>query len=304
MNKKLEWVVENEYKGKRLDASVNKKFDYISRSEAQTLIKENGITVDGCSVKPSIKLKGNEVITIFLKDKEEIKCIEATPLNFPVVFEDDHIIVINKPSGLVVHPGAGHEKTTVVSALLSHTKLSPIGAPIRPGVVQRLDKATSGLMVLAKTEASHRKMAELFSTHDIEKEYTAIIQGHIVNRKGRIEVAIERDRVHRKRMQPTTSEKGRMAISQFEVIEYLNGATLVRVNIKTGRTHQIRVHMAFAGHPLLGDTLYRGRKLNGKAEHFLHSTILGFSHPITNEKMRWQVDLPDRFSEVLNELKN
>ncbi len=301
---KITWTIEPEYIGLRLDAAISSKYPDISRSVASDMIKNSEILLNGDLVKPSIKLKGEEVLTITFRDDEaENTVLQPTPMNFPVLFEDDDIIVINKPTGLVVHPGAGGETETVVSALLSHTNLSPVGAPIRPGVVQRLDKETSGIMILAKTRKAHMNLAEAFAGHDIHKEYIAIAQGHIANKKGRIEVAIERDRVHRKRMKATSPENGRMAISKFEVIEYLEGASLVRVKILTGRTHQIRVHMQFIGHSLYGDATYGGRKLLGKHEHFLHSAKLSLKHPITGEQMTWEADPPEAFQEAINKLK-
>ncbi|GAB4275957.1 MAG: RluA family pseudouridine synthase [Candidatus Rifleibacteriota bacterium] len=303
MNNVIEWTIEEDFAGTRLDAAINKNFGSdLSRTRIQEMLKNGRITLDGRTVKPGYKVKGGEKVIITLPEKEPESDLVATPINFPIIYEDEHIIVINKPSGLVVHPGAGREKETVVSALLSHTRLSPIGAPLRPGVVQRLDKETSGIMLLAKTKEAHKKLVAAFSSHNIEKEYLAIIQGHIVNRKGRIEVAIERDKVHRKRMKATSPEKGRMAVSCFEVIEYLKTASLVRVTIKTGRTHQIRVHMAFTGHPLLGDTLYGGHKYEGKSQHFLHSARLSMKHPITGRQMEWKAPIPEPFKMALTRL--
>lgn len=304
MNKVEEWLVENEFAGMRLDQAINQKYREISRTLAQSMIKAGEISLDGSSVKPGFKLKGGEKIQLSLHKEEPVSDITATPLDFKILYEDKHIVVIDKPAGLVVHPGAGKETVTVVSALLGHTSLSPIGAPTRPGVVHRLDKGTSGIMVLAKTREAHRRLTEAFSGRELEKEYLAIIQGHIVNRKGRIEVAIERDKIHRKRMKATPAAKGRMAISLFEVIEYLEGATLVKVKILTGRTHQIRVHMAFTGHPLLGDITYGGKRWQKRAHHFLHSSRLAFNHPITGAKLELQAELPPDFAQALQELRS
>lgn len=303
MNKAIEWIIESEFAGNRLDSAINQKFgNQFSRTQAQELLKSGDITVDGKKVKPGLKVKGGEKVVIPEIEEEKETGISATKLNFPILYEDRQIIVIDKPSGLVVHPGAGGEKETVVSALLGHTKLSPIGAPARPGVVHRLDKGTSGIMLLAKTKDAHRKLASAFAGHEVEKEYIAIIQGHIVNRKGRIEVAIERDKVHRKRMKATSPEKGRMAISHFEVLEYLDGATLVKVRILTGRTHQIRVHMAFTGHPLLGDSTYGGRKAKFGSGHYLHAWRLSLTHPSSGKKMEWRAEIPAAFKKALAEL--
>jgi 23S rRNA pseudouridine1911/1915/1917 synthase len=266
------------------------------------MIKAGEITIANLQTKANLKLKGGERIQIKFPEQEKEITLTATELDFPIIFEDDHMVVINKPSGLVVHPGAGRETHTVVSALLGHTNLSPIGAPVRPGIVQRLDKETSGVMVLAKTAQAHKALVKSFSSHELDKEYLAIIQGHIVNKKGRIEVAIDRDKIHRKRMKATTPEKGRMAISRFEVIEYLKSTSFVKVAIETGRTHQIRVHMSFTGHPLLGDTTYGARKLPQNQQHFLHSYRLVINHPVSNKGMEFKAKLPEKFAAKLIEL--
>ncbi|MGM0598414.1 MAG: RluA family pseudouridine synthase [Candidatus Rifleibacteriota bacterium] len=303
MNNIHEWTVEENFAGTRLDAAISQKFkNKISRTKAQEMIKTGAITIEGQEVKANLKLKGGEKIAINFPEQEKEITVNATQLDFPILFEDDHMIVINKPSGLVVHPGAGREPHTVVSALLSHTSLSPIGAPVRPGVVQRLDKETSGVMVLAKTVQAHKALIKSFSSHKLDKEYLAIIQGHIVNKKGRIEAAIDRDKIHRKRMKITTPEKGRMAISSFEVLEYLDRTSFVRVAIETGRTHQIRVHMAFTGHPLLGDTTYGARKLEQNRHHFLHSYRLVVDHPVSGKELEFIAGLPERFISELQEL--
>lgn len=303
MSKLEKWIVESDCQEQRLDLAVSNKYDSISRNLAQEMIKNGEIKVNGAIVKPSFKLKGEEIVEIVLREEDAPFEVVATELDFPVLYEDDYIVVINKPYGLVVHPGAGKETTTVVSAMLGHTSLSSVGSPLRPGVVHRLDKETTGLMVLAKTQQAHTKLVEMFSSQQVEKEYFAIVGGRIANRRGRVEVAIERDKVHRKRMKATSNQKGKLALSRFEAVEYLKDATLVRVTLVTGRTHQIRVHMAFTGHPLLGDTLYGGKKLNKQAEHFLHSSRLSFSHPITGQSMEFEAPLPGRFAEVLEQMR-
>lgn len=303
MNKSEIWLVDEEFEGLRIDQAICEQFEDISRSMSQDMLKNKEILVNGKAVKPSLRLKGGEEVAIQHRSLETITELQPTPLYFPIIFEDEHLVVVNKPSGLVVHPGAGREKETVVSAMLSHTQLSPIGAPTRPGIVHRLDKETSGLMVLAKTFEAHRGLSTAFSEHQVDKWYTALIGGRIVNKKGRIEVAIERDKVHRKRMKASSSPEARMAISLFEVEEYLNSASLVNVQILTGRTHQIRVHMAFTGHPLLADSLYGGRALKGIKEHFLHSKKLGFTHPITQEKLLFEAPLSEEFEKTIQALR-
>lgn len=295
----LEFTLAPEAKGERLDAALAGKAGDISRTALQELIKSGAVTVDGKPAKPSQKMKGGEAVHIQIPEAAAPETIAATPLKFPIVFEDEHLVVVDKPAGLVVHPGAGHETESVVSALLSNMSLSPVGAPLRPGVVHRLDKATSGLMVLAKTEKTHRKLTKAFAGRAVTKEYLALVQGRIKDERGRIEVAIERDRLHRKRMKATYGERGRMAVSVFEVVERLHGASLVRVRIETGRTHQIRVHMAFLGHPLLGDVLYGGRRIEGKTIHFLHSAKLSMAHPVTGKHMTWERPVPPEFAAAI-----
>ncbi|HNW35975.1 MAG TPA: RluA family pseudouridine synthase [Candidatus Ozemobacteraceae bacterium] len=299
----LEFILGPEAKGERLDAALAGKAGDQSRTVLQELIKNGAVMVDGKAGKPSQKMKGGESIRMELPDDTAPETISATPLRFPIVFEDEHIIVVDKPAGLVVHPGAGRESESVVSALLSHTQLSPVGAPLRPGVVHRLDKGTSGLLILAKNEKTHKKLAKAFSGRTIAKEYLALVQGRISDDRGRIEVAIERDRVQRKRMKATYSDRGRMSVSSFEVIERLRGATLVRVRIETGRTHQIRVHMAFLGHPLLGDVTYGGRRIDGKAIHHLHSAKLSMTHPITGKPVVWESPLPASFAAAVESFR-
>ncbi|MBP7633166.1 RluA family pseudouridine synthase [Candidatus Ozemobacteraceae bacterium] len=300
----LEFTLASDAKGERLDAALASRAGDLSRTTLQELIKSGSVTVDGRSAKPSQKMKGGEAIRMELPEATVPETIAATPLRFPIVFEDDHLVVIDKPAGLVVHPGAGHEAESVVSGLLSRMSLSPVGAPLRPGVVHRLDKATSGLMVLAKTEKTHRKLTKAFAGRAVTKEYLALVQGRIQDERGRIEVAIERDRLHRKRMKATYGERGRMAVSVFDVVERLRGATLVRVRIETGRTHQIRVHMAFLGHPLLGDVLYGGRRIEGKAIHYLHSAKLSMPHPVTGKPLTWEQPAPPAFTAIISQLRS
>lgn len=303
MPKVIEIHADPAWKGMRLDQALALRFPDSSRSILQNLIKTGGITVDGTQVKAGYKVKGPEHLKITLPDPEVVKMIAPTALSFDILFEDEHLIAINKPAGLTTHPGAGREKDSVVAAVLSHTPLSPTGAPLRPGVVQRLDKATTGAMVLAKTEECHKKLARLFAKHALTKEYLAIVVGQVKEDAGNIEVAIERDRVQRKRMKATFSSRGRMAKSSFQVVERFPGATLVRVAIETGRTHQIRVHLAFIGHPLLGDSLYGGRKFFGKPLHFLHSERLFLTHPMTRRKLELIAPMPPEFTEALTQLR-
>jgi len=299
----IEWVVPADAKGTRLDAALAARHADTSRSLLQEMIKKGDVTVDGSATKSSSKLKGGETVCYSIPKAPASEPISATPLDFPILFEDDALVVIDKPVGLVVHPGAGHEKVSVVSCLLSHTGLSPIGAPIRPGVVHRLDKSTSGVMILAKSEIAHRRLTKLFAGRTVHKEYLALVNGEIGADKGRVEVAIERDRVQRKRMMATHPDRGKSAVSHYEVVERFPGATLVRVSIETGRTHQIRVHLAYIGHPLLGDILYGGRKFRGDPKHFLHSFRLQIPHPMTKKEISCEAPLPAAFQEAIQFLR-
>lgn len=300
---KIEWAVPAVMKGTRLDAALAAQHADTSRSLLQEMIKTGEVTIDGAVAKPSLRLKGGEVVRYRIPKAPEAEPIAATPLDFPILFEDESVVVIDKPVGLVVHPGAGREKVSVVSSLLSHTELSPIGSPIRPGVVHRLDKSTSGVMILAKTETAHRRLTKLFAGRSAEKEYLALVNGEVGADRGRVEVAIERDRVQRKRMMATRPDRGKPAISRYEVVERFPGATLVRVAIETGRTHQIRVHLAYIGHPLLGDVLYGGRRFRGEPKHFLHSCRLRVPHPMTKKELCCEAPLPAAFQNAVQFLR-
>ncbi|RCK77867.1 MAG: Ribosomal large subunit pseudouridine synthase D [Candidatus Ozemobacter sibiricus] len=303
MNRRVEWTIAPDQAGRRLDLALAAHLTELSRSMVQELIKNGAVTVDGKPGKPSQKLRGGERVSCLLPEPPPPPTLQATAMDLPILFEDEHLIAIDKPAGLVVHPGAGRETASVVAAVLAHCPLSPIGAPLRPGVVHRLDKATSGVLLLAKTQAAHQRLARQFAARTTEKEYLAIIQGHPREAAARIEVAIERDRLHRQRMKATPAGHGRMAISSYQVLERLKGAALVRVRIETGRTHQIRVHMAYIGHPLLGDVTYGGRRFAGKAVHFLHARRLALTHPMTGAPLVLEAPLPPAFEQALATLR-
>lgn len=303
MTKILEWQTTPDEKNIRLDAALAKKFPEISRSALAEMIRNGEVLLDQKEVKPSHKLSGKELIILTIQEKKEIKTLPPTPLTFNIIFEDESIISVDKPKGMSVHPGAGKEKISVVSCVLGHSTLSPIGAPLRPGVVHRLDKGTSGVMVLAKTSNAHHGLSKAFSTRSVGKEYFALVQGAILENKGRIEAALDRDRTNRKRMKVTKPDRGRMAVSLFEVAERFQKATLLKVSILTGRTHQIRVHFSFIGHPLIGDVLYGGSKFQGKAIHYLHSSKLRFIHPITGLPIELTAPLPQDFQNAIEKLR-
>ncbi len=303
MNKRMEWKAEPTAAGKRLDVALAGQLPDLSRSALQEMIKRGAVTVDGRPGKPSLKLRGGEQVVCQLPEPEPPPTLRATALTFGILYEDEHLIAVDKPVGLVVHPGAGRETASVVAGVLAHTTLSPVGAPLRPGVVHRLDKGTSGVMLLAKTQKAHQKLARMFAARETCKEYLAIVQGHPRDAAGRIEIAIERDRVRRQRMKAAPAGRGRMAISTFQVLERLKGAALVRVRIETGRTHQIRVHLSYLGHPLLGDVTYGGRRWQGRAVHFLHAARLSLAHPVTGAPLTLVAPLPAAFEQALRDLR-
>lgn len=298
----LKFIVTKENIGKRLDAYVSSLKDNISRSNAQKLIKNNKIFVNGKNVKESYKVKENDEIRIII---EEPKKSSLKPENIPldIIYEDNDIIVINKPKGMVVHPGNGNHEGTLVNAVLAYAKdLSGIGGELRPGIVHRIDKDTSGLIIVAKNDEAHKNLSEEIKNHEVTKIYTCLIRGNISEDDATIDMPIGRDKNDRKKMAVT--EDGKKAITHFRVLKRYGNYTLLRVKIDTGRTHQIRVHMAKIGHPIIGDEVYS----NGKNEfnvhgQMLHSTYLKFKHPVTGKELELEAPLPQYFQDVLEQLK-
>ena len=298
----LKFIVTKENKRKRLDAYVSSLKDNISRSNAQKLIKNNKIFVNGKNVKESYKVKENDEIRIII---EEPKKSSLKPENIPldIIYEDNDIIVINKPKGMVVHPGNGNHEGTLVNAVLAYAKdLSGIGGKLRPGIVHRIDKDTSGLIIVAKNDEAHKNLSEEIKNHEVTKIYTCLVRGNISEDDATIDMPIGRDKNDRKKMAVT--EDGKKAITHFRVLKRYGNYTLLRVKIDTGRTHQIRVHMAKIGHPIIGDEVYS----NGKNEfnvhgQMLHSTYLKFKHPVTGKELELEAPLPQYFQDVLEQLK-
>jgi 23S rRNA pseudouridine1911/1915/1917 synthase len=259
--KKTTYTVEPEIKSERLDSFISSKSG-LSRSYVQKLIKQGFLSVNSQREKTSYKIKAGDTIEYIIADEPQET---LTPEDIPliIIWEDDHIIVVNKPSGMVVHPAAGHRHGTLINALLSRCeKLASIGAPLRPGIVHRLDKDTSGLIVVAKDDISYVNLQKQFKKREVKKHYYALVYGNLKNDRGEINKAIGRAVSDRKKMSTRTT-KGKEALTQFEVIKRLRSATLVKVTIITGRTHQIRVHFAASGHPVLGDKSYGKKTLLG-----------------------------------------
>lgn len=286
----------------RLDSYISKSNLDLSRSMVQKLIKENRVFVNGKNEKESYKIKVNDNITIQIEEPKSSK-LEAQDIPLDIIYEDNDIIVINKPKGMVVHPGNGNPDNTLVNAVLAHCKgsLSGIGGEIRPGIVHRIDKDTSGLIIVAKNDKSHINLSEQIKNHEVTKIYTALVKGNISEDEATIDMPIGRDKKDRKKMSVTRD--GKEAVSHIKVVKRYGNYTLIRVKIDTGRTHQIRVHMAKIGHPVVGDEVYSsGKNEFGVKGQMLHSTILKFKHPISGKEIMIEAPLPQYFEDVLSKL--
>jgi len=282
----------------RLDRFLAIELPQYSRSRFQQLIRDGFVTLNGKTARPRDILRAGDVIDLTEPPPEKIdNQPEAIPLD--ILFEDDDLIVINKPAGLVVHPGAGHREHTLVNALLHHcSTLSGIGGKERPGIVHRLDKDTSGCLVVAKNDESHRGLSIQFAERAVDKIYLALVSEKLRRSAGVIEKKIGRHRVHRQRMS-VTSERGRAARTEYRVLRLLEQASLVECKLHSGRTHQIRVHLHHLGHPVLGDKVY-APKLTGKfPRQMLHAWKLGFRHPRMGEWRTFEAPLPDDFAEAM-----
>lgn len=297
MESKLIIDVSDEETGERIDSFLSGKTDF-TRTRIQQLIKDKNITVNGKPTKSSYKIEENDEITI---EVPEVETTEINPENIKIdiVYEDSDIAVINKQAGMVVHPAHGHYSGTLVNALLYHIKdLSGINGEIRPGIVHRLDKDTSGLIVIAKNDKVHTALTEMFQEKKIRKTYLAILKGKLNKSEGKIVTQIGRDKNDRKKMTVIDDiTKGKNAITNYRIISQNNLFTLVKVNIETGRTHQIRVHMRYLGYPILGDSVY-GRKDNEKRQ-MLHAYKLEFIHPVTGRQMEFIGEIPEDFQKAL-----
>lgn len=287
----------------RLDVYLTKYIEDYSRSFIQKIIKENLVTVNGLVKNLSYKVKKNDLIQIVMQDIKPSK-IEPQDIPLDIVYEDDDIIIINKKRGMVVHPATGNCNNTLVNALLFHTKnsLSDINGIERPGIVHRIDKDTSGVIVACKNNSSHKILTDVFSKHNIKREYVAIVKGYPDSDKGLINAPIGRDKFNRLKM-AVDLKNGKRAVTNFEVLEKMKGASYIKAVLETGRTHQIRTHMAFIGNPLLGDDIYGGKDKRFEKGQLLHARLLGFIHPIKNEYMEFTANLDDYFQNALEVLR-
>lgn len=304
MNEILIDVPEN-FEGERVDKFLSVLLENSSRNSIQKLIENGKVLVNGVVVNKKYKVSTDDEVTVL---PSELKPLDAEPENIPldIVYEDEHLLVVNKPRGMVVHPAPGNYSGTLVNALLYHCKdsLSGINGILRPGIVHRIDKDTSGLLIVAKTDKAHLGLAEQIKEHSFTREYNAVIVGHLKEREGTVNAPIGRNPKDRKKM-CVTMQNSKNAVTYYTTIEDYEGYSHISLKLETGRTHQIRVHMAHLGHAVAGDYVYGNDKksayLNGQC---LHAIKIGFVHPITQEYLEFTSELPDYFTEFLSRLKH
>ncbi len=299
------FAVSNEEAGVRLDKFVSDRLSDYTRSHIQKLTEEGRILVQGVPAKASYKLKENDKVTVEIPDAAEVDILpEAIPLS--IVYEDEDMLVVDKPQGMVVHPAVGNYTGTLVNALLAHCpdSLSGINGEKRPGILHRIDKDTSGLLLVAKNDMAHQHLAAQIKEHSLTRAYQALVHGRFKTPKGEINLPIGRHPVDRKKM-AVTYRNSREAVTKFRVLEEIGSYSLVECMLKTGRTHQIRVHMSHLGHPVAGDPVYGVKKepfsTNGQ---LLHAYKVGFIHPRTKEYMEFESPLPDYYEKILEMLRN
>jgi 23S rRNA pseudouridine1911/1915/1917 synthase len=314
---RLNLVIPPKQSRERLDVYLAHQIENATRTKVQQAIHDGLVLVDGKRVKPSHPVSPGEVIDITLPRRPRVQAVaENIPLD--IVYEDEHLLVVNKPAGMVTHPAYGNYTGTLVNALLYYcNSLSSVNTALRPGIVHRLDKDTSGLMVVAKTDTAHHLLAKQFAKRTIDREYWAIVWGAFKQKRGSIEASLGRSKKDRKKV--TVTEEGKHAVTEYEVMQQFDMLSLVRLKLKTGRTHQIRVHLAHRGHPVFGDPTYGGRSaswggLSGKkaaqvlrllkimTRQALHAKTIGFVHPTSSELVRFDSKLPEDMDLVLEEL--
>lgn len=304
MDELQEWTVEAQNAKDRIDKYVRDLLgDEISRSQIQSWIESGHIRVNGSTVKTNYKVSENDTVTVQVP---ETSVAEIVPEDIPldVCFEDSDVIVVNKPRGMVVHPAPGHSSGTLVNALMYHCKdLSGINGELRPGIVHRIDKDTSGLLMAAKNDKAHSSLAGQLKEHSVTRKYYALVHGNVAHDQGTIDAPIGRDSADRK-MFTVTERNSKEAVTHFQVVERFGDYTFLELRLETGRTHQIRVHMKFIGHPLVGDPVYgrsKGIKMDGQA---LHAAILGFIHPRSGEHLEFSAPIPEDIEELLGILRS
>jgi len=298
MQKEIKILVENV--DKRLDVFLSETFADYTRSYIKNLIEKGDILVNGKAQKAGYKVRENDLISMNIAPPEKLEA-KAENVDFEIVYEDEDLLVINKPQGLVVHPCSSCKSGTLVNGLLAKIKdLSGINGVLRPGIIHRLDKNTSGLMLVAKNDFSHKILSEQIKNKDCHRIYLALVNGCFKNREGKVETFIERNKNNRLKM--AVSDKGKWAITFYKTIKEFDKHSLVEFDLKTGRTHQIRVHASYLGHSIVGDDVY-GKAEKGLSGQLLHSHKITFVHPRTNESMSFSAEIPQYFQEYIDKLK-
>ena len=296
-------IVQNNEKGVRLDSYITKKLNDLSRANIQRLIEDGNILVNSAKQKISYKVNSGDKIEITIPEPKKID-LKPQDIKVEIVYEDNDIIVVNKPKGLVVHPAVGNPDGTLVNAIMNICKdsLSGIGGEVRPGIVHRLDKDTTGLLIVAKNDKSHINLSEQIKNREVKKIYIALVRGNIPENEATINMPIGRSTKDRKKM--AVVKNGKEAVTHFKVIDRFKNYTLLEIKIDTGRTHQIRVHMAEIGYPVVGDMVYsNGKNEFGVEGQMLHAKSLDFKHPITGKNMHLEAELPKYFKDIIDKLK-
>lgn len=299
------WSVDTDANNMRIDRFISERMSDTSRSYIQKLIKDELVTVDSKVVKSNYKVKEGEWVEIVLPEPVSLD-IEAENIPLDILYEDSDVLLVNKPKDMVVHPSAGHITGTLVNALLYHCKdsLSSINGVMRPGIVHRIDKDTTGILIICKNDKAHNCIAEQLKVHSITRRYHALVWNNITDDTGTIDAPIGRHPVDRKKM-AINHKNGKQAVTHYKVLERFGQYTYIQCELETGRTHQIRVHMASIGHPLVGDPVYGPAKQPFKTDgQMLHAKVFGFIHPSTNEYMEFETDLPEYFQLILEKLRN
>lgn len=298
-------VFHSEEKGIRIDIWLSNKVSDLSRAYIQKLLKDKNVLVNGNTVKANYKIEEGDQIILNIPNQKEPEIV-AEDIKIQVLYEDEDILVVNKPKGMVVHPAAGNYSGTLVNALMAHCgeNLSDINGVMRLGIVHRIDKDTSGILIVAKNNSTHEILSEKFKNHDIKRVYHAVVHGVVREDLGKIDAPIGRHPVDRKKMTVNT-ERGKRAVTHFKVIERFKDTTYIKATLETGRTHQIRVHMSYIGHPIIGDGVYGRKKEKYPIEgQVLHAKELGFVHPSKNEYMEFEAPLPHYFCEILKKIRS
>ncbi|MDF2590683.1 MAG: RluA family pseudouridine synthase [Clostridia bacterium] len=300
---KMMFTIEEQQIGKRLDAFLSEQIEGQSRSYIQKLIEQEAVLIKGKPTKSNYKLRAGDHVEVSIPDAVPLDVV-AEDIELNIVYEDEDVIVLNKPQGMVVHPAHGNYTGTIVNALLSHCdNLSGINGVMRPGIVHRIDKDTSGIIIIAKNNEAHVSLSEQLKEHSITRRYIALVEGIVKTDMGTIDTMIGRNPKNRKEM-AIVSKNGKRAITHYTVLEKFENYTLIEARLETGRTHQIRVHMAHIGHPIVGDPVYGYKKQKFHTEgQLLHAKVLGFIHPRTGEYKEFEAPLPDYFVSILNKIR-